>query len=66
MNLHWRRPLLYAVLYALLYALLPTLLFLAVVGFPPPFAPLRAMRPGQEQLQPAERKSGEQQREAGA
>ena len=52
MNLNWKRP--------LLYALLPILVFLAFVGFPPPFAPPRAMRPGQEQSQPAERKSAEQ------
>ena len=30
MNLNWKRP--------LLYALLPILVFLAFVGFPPPFA----------------------------
>ena len=58
MNLHWKRP--------LLYALLPILVFLAFVGFPPPFAPLRALRPGQEQSQPADRTSAPQHRLAGA
>ncbi len=58
MNLNWKRP--------FLYALLPILVFLAFVGFPPPFAPPRAMRPGQEQSQPADRKSAEQDRQAGA
>ena len=58
MNLHWKRP--------LPYVLLPILVFLAFVGFPPPFAPPRAMRPGQEQSQAADRKSGEPHRQAGA
>lgn len=46
MNLHWKRPLFYAVL--------PVLIFLAFVGFPPPLAPLRAIKPSQEQSAPAE------------
>lgn len=46
MNLNWKRP--------LFYCLLPILVFLAFVGFPPPFAPPRATRPSQEQSQPAE------------
>jgi hypothetical protein len=33
---------------------LPLLLFLAFIGFPPPFAPPRATRPSQEQSVPAE------------
>lgn len=41
MNLHWKRP--------LFYLLLPVLLFLAFVGFPPPFAPPHATKPSQEQ-----------------
>ena len=45
-ELNWRRPLFYVVL--------PILLFLAFVGFPPPFAPPRATRPSQEQSTPAE------------
>jgi len=49
MNLHWKRP--------LFYALVPILIFLAFVGFPPPFAPPRATKPGQEQSAPADRKS---------
>jgi hypothetical protein len=51
MNLHWKRP--------LFYCLLPVLLFLAFVGFPPPFAPPRAMKPSQEQSVPADKKSNE-------
>jgi hypothetical protein len=45
-DLHWKRP--------LLYLLMPILIFLCFVGFPPPFAPPRATKPGQEQSQPAE------------
>jgi hypothetical protein len=41
MNLNWKRP--------LFYLLLPVLLFLAFVGFPPPFAPPQATKPSQEQ-----------------
>ena len=41
MKLHWKRP--------LFYVLLPIFIFLAFVGFPPPFAPPPATRPGQEQ-----------------
>ena len=48
MNLHWKRP--------LFYGLLPVLLFLAFVGFPPPFAPPRAMKASQEQSVPADKK----------
>lgn len=46
MNLDWKRP--------LLYLLLPILVFLAFVGFPPPFAPPRPTRAAQEQSAPAE------------
>lgn len=46
MNLHWKRP--------LVYVLLPLLIFLAFVGFPPPFAPPRATRPAQEQSERAD------------
>lgn len=49
MNINWKRPLFYLVL--------PILLFMAFVGFPPPFAPPRATKPGQEQSEPAERAS---------
>jgi hypothetical protein len=41
MNLNWKKP--------LFYLLLPILIFLCFVGFPPPFAPLRATKPAQEQ-----------------
>lgn len=44
-DLHWRKP--------LFYLLLPILLFLAFVGFPPPFSPHRPTKPAQEQSQPA-------------
>ena len=40
-TLNWKRP--------LFYFLLPILIFLAFVGFPPPFAPLRPTKPSQEQ-----------------
>lgn len=50
MNLNWKRP--------LLYLLLPVLVFLVFIGFPPPFPPPRATKPGQEQSAPAE-KTGE-------
>lgn len=43
MNLNWKKP--------LVYLLLPILIFLAFVGFPPPFAPPRATKPSQEQSQ---------------
>lgn len=46
LNLHWRKP--------LVYLLSPVLVFLCFVGFPPPFAPLRAQKPAQEQSVPAE------------
>jgi hypothetical protein len=49
MNLNWKRP--------LVYALLPILVFLAFVGFPPPFAPPRATKPGQEQSVPPDKAS---------
>ncbi|MEZ0306737.1 MAG: hypothetical protein ACAH21_02350 [Ramlibacter sp.] len=45
-QLNWRRPFFYLVL--------PILVFLAFVGFPPPFAPLRPTKPSQEQSVPAE------------
>ena len=51
-DLNWRRP--------LFYLLLPILIFLAFVGFPPPFAPPHATKARQEQSVPAEeRKAGE-------
>jgi len=48
MNLHWKRP--------LFYCLLPIFIFLAFVGFPPPFAPPLATKPGQEQSERIEKK----------
>ena len=48
-ELNWKRPLFYAVL--------PILIFLAFVGFPPPFAPLRPTKAAQEQSVPAQEKS---------
>ena len=53
LNLNWKRP--------LVYFLIPILLFLAFVGFPPPFAPSRAVKPAQEQSEMAERKGGKKQ-----
>lgn len=50
-DLHWRKP--------LFYLLLPILVFLAFVGFPPPFAPLRPPRAEQEQSEPAAREAEE-------
>jgi len=41
MNLNWKRP--------LFYGLIPVLLFLAFVGFPPPFAPAQVTKAAQEQ-----------------
>lgn len=49
MNLNWKRP--------LVYCLIPILIFLAFVGFPPPFAPPRATKPAQEQSERADRKN---------
>jgi hypothetical protein len=40
-DLNWKRPLFYCVL--------PILIFLAFVGFPPPFAPPAATKAAQEQ-----------------
>ncbi len=51
MNLHWKRP--------LFYCLLPVLVFLAFIGFPPPFAPPHRVKPSQEQSVPAESQDGE-------
>jgi len=45
-TLHWKRP--------LFYVLIPIFIFLAFVGFPPPFAPPQATRARQEQSVPAE------------
>ena len=45
-DLNWRRP--------LFYLLLPILIVLAFVGFPLPLAPLRPVKPSQEQSAPAE------------
>ncbi len=46
---NWKRP--------LFYLLLPLFIFLAFVGFPPPFAPPGAMRHKQEQSVPADESS---------
>ncbi len=46
MNLNWKRP--------LVYCLLPVLIFLAFVGFPPPFPPWLRTKPSQEQSVPAD------------
>jgi len=51
LRLHWKRPLFYCVL--------PVLIFLAFVGFPPPFAPSRAVKAAQEQSVPADKKTGD-------
>jgi hypothetical protein len=48
-DLNWKKP--------LFYALLPILVFLAFVGFPPPFAPIRLTKPSQEQSEPAPEQS---------
>jgi hypothetical protein len=45
-DLNWKRPLFYCVL--------PILIFLAFVGFPPPFAPLASTKAAQEQSVQAE------------
>jgi hypothetical protein len=45
-DLHWRKP--------LFYLLLPILVFLAFVGFPPPFPPVRPAKAVQEQAAPKE------------
>lgn len=39
------------------YFLLPIFIFLAFVGFPPPFAPPPAMKPGQEQSERVDKKN---------
>jgi hypothetical protein len=49
MNLNWKRP--------LFYCLIPVLVFLVFIGFPPPFAPPRGAKPGQEQSVPADKKA---------
>jgi hypothetical protein len=49
MKLHWKRP--------LFYCLLPIFIFLAFVGFPPPFAPPHATKPGQEQSERVDKKN---------
>jgi hypothetical protein len=48
MNLNWKRP--------LFYCLLPILVFLAFVGFPPPFAPSQRVKAAQEQSVPEDEK----------
>jgi hypothetical protein len=48
-ELDWRRP--------LFYCLLPVYIILVFVGFPPPFAPPPAAKPGQEQSMPEVNKS---------
>ena len=47
-KLNWRRP--------LFYCLLPLLIILVFVGFPPPFAHPPAIKQGQEQSDPDEKK----------
>ena len=56
MNLNWKRP--------LVYCLIPILIFLAFVGFPPPFAPSRATKPRQEQSVPEDEKTKKRRRGA--
>lgn len=56
MNLNWKRP--------LVYCLIPILIFLAFVGFPPPFAPSRATKPSQEQSVPEDEKTKKRRRSA--
>jgi len=51
--LHWKRP--------LFYVLIPIFIFLAFVGFPPPFAPPYATRPRQAQSVPAEERASHEQ-----
>lgn len=51
MNLNWKRP--------LLYYRLPLLIFLAIVGFAPPFAPPHAAKLGLEQFVPVDKKSSQ-------
>ena len=50
-ELNWKRPLFYCVL--------PILIFLAFVGFPPPFAPPLRTKPSQEQSVQVEDSQGE-------
>ena len=57
MNLNWKRP--------LVYVLIPILIFLAFVGFPPPFAPPRATKPGQEASVPADEARKKRSRQGG-
>lgn len=45
---NWKRP--------LFYFLIPLYIVLAFVGFPPPFAPVQATKPKQEQSVSAEEK----------
>lgn len=45
MNLSWKRP--------LLWLLVPVFIVMVFLGFPPPVAPPRPTRPGQEQSEPA-------------
>ena len=47
-KLNWKRP--------LLYLLIPVFIILVFVGFPPPFAPPRATKPGQEQSEKVKKK----------
>ncbi|MBI2751703.1 MAG: hypothetical protein HYX43_20810 [Burkholderiales bacterium] len=43
---NWKRP--------LFYCLIPLFIFLAFIGFPPPFAPPGVTKPKQEQSVPAD------------
>jgi hypothetical protein len=53
---NWRRP--------LFYCLIPFYLLLALAGFPPPFAPPQATKPGQEQSVPAAKRLQQARRES--
>jgi hypothetical protein len=46
-DLNWKKP--------LFYLLLPILIFMAFVGFPPPFPPARPTHAAQEQSEPVKR-----------
>jgi hypothetical protein len=50
LTLNWRRP--------LFWIALPILVMICFIGFPPPFAPPRNIRPAQEQSEPADEVDG--------
>ena len=58
MNLNWKRP--------LFYCLLPILVFLAFVGFPPPFAPPRGYKASARAVGSSRKEVGEETLVAGA